>query len=177
MKSYSDTNTILSTCKLITPHKEIPNGAVAWDGSGKIIFVGPAKDLDEITGQHFKADELIAAPGMIDIHVHGGFGVTFGLGDLESELQKYSEWVAQNGVTGFIITITGPDPDFIISAINGYVPLLEKDFPGAQPLGLHLEGPFLTPKNVVRLTSPGSGNHPLKKYESIWTPEKAGSNT
>jgi N-acetylglucosamine-6-phosphate deacetylase len=148
MKSTNQNTTVFTIDKLITPFEEISNAALAWDGSGKIIYSGPADNLGEISGNPIHIDGSIAAPGMVNIHVHGGFGVTFGLGELEPELVKYSKWAASNGVTGFILTINGPDPDFIVKTIKGYVPLLEKDFPGAQPLGLHLEGPFLNPQKL-----------------------------
>jgi N-acetylglucosamine-6-phosphate deacetylase len=141
-------STVLSINKLITPFEEISDAVIAWDGSGKIIYSGPAHGLGKVSGSHIKVDASIAIPGLINIHVHGGFGVTFGLGELESELIKYSNWAANNGVTGFILTINGPDQDFIINTIKQYVPLLEQDFAGAQPLGLHLEGPFLNPEKL-----------------------------
>ncbi len=89
---------------------------------------------------------MTAAPGLIDIHVHGGYGIAFGYGNLSEDLKKYSEWVTRFGVTGFVISITGPDPDFILHAIRTYIPLFEEGFIGAQPLGLHLEGPFINPQ-------------------------------
>ncbi len=139
-------NTILSSCQLITPFDTMPDGAVAWDRGGRIIFTGPVKKGVNIVGDRIDLKGMTAAPGLIDIHVHGGYGIAFGLGNLGEELKKYSEWVTRFGVTGFVISITGPDPDFILSTIRAYVPLLEEDFTGAQPLGLHLEGPFINPQ-------------------------------
>lgn len=139
-------NTILSSCQLITPFEIIPDGAVAWDSEGKIIFVGPENKSEHIAGNRIDLKGMTAAPGLIDIHVHGGYGIAFGLGDLSEELKKYSSWVAHFGVTGFVLSITGPNPDFILQAIRAYIPLFEKEFIGAQPLGLHLEGPFINPQ-------------------------------
>jgi len=139
-------NIILSSCQLITPFETIPDGALAWDAKGKIIHSGPTGGAEHISGKRIDLKGLTAAPGLLDIHVHGGFGTTFGLGDLSEELEKYSDWAAQFGVAGFVVSITGPDPDFILRAIHTYVPLLERDYHGAQPLGLHLEGPFINPK-------------------------------
>jgi len=139
-------NTILSSCQLVTPFEITPDGAVAWDAEGKIIFTGPVKKGANIVGNRIDLKGMTAAPGLIDIHVHGGNGIAFGLGNLSEELKKYSDWVTRFGVTGFVITITGPDPDFILRIIQAYIPLLQKDFNGAQPLGLHLEGPFINPK-------------------------------
>ncbi|MCD6576668.1 MAG: N-acetylglucosamine-6-phosphate deacetylase [Anaerolineaceae bacterium] len=139
-------NTILSSCQLVTPFKTIPNGAVAWNAEGRIIFAGSEINAAHITGNRINLTGMTAAPGLIDIHVHGGFGIEFGLGNIGEELKKYSDWVAHFGVTGFIITITGPNPDFILHTIRAYVPLLGIDYHGAQPLGLHLEGPFINPQ-------------------------------
>ncbi len=139
-------NTILSSCQLVTPFEIIPDGTVSWDSEGKIIFAGPENKSEHIAGNRINLKGMTVAPGLIDIHVHGGNGIAFGLGNLAEELKKYSKWIAHFGVTGFIITITGPDPDFILRTIRAYVPLLQKDFNGAQPLGLHLEGPFINPQ-------------------------------
>ena len=82
---------------------------------------------------------------MIDIHVHGGKGVAFGIGDLFTDLEKYSRFAASHGVTGFLLSITGPNAAAITGIIKDYVQIFEqnRDWPGAIPLGLHLEGPFL----------------------------------
>jgi N-acetylglucosamine-6-phosphate deacetylase len=87
----------------------------------------------------------IAVPGFINVHVHGGTGVSFGDGQLREDLLKYSKWAASNGETGFLMSITGPDRDYIAGTIISYVEILEdvKEWPGAIPLGMHLEGPFL----------------------------------
>jgi N-acetylglucosamine-6-phosphate deacetylase len=139
-------NTILSSSQLVTPFEVILDGAVAWDAQGKITFTGPGKKGANIVGNRIDLREMTVVPGLIDIHVHGGYGIAFGSGNLGDELKKYSKWVTQFGVTGFVISITGPDPDFILRTIRAYIPFLEKDFIGAQPLGLHLEGPFINPQ-------------------------------
>ncbi|MCD6356921.1 MAG: N-acetylglucosamine-6-phosphate deacetylase [Anaerolineaceae bacterium] len=139
-------NTILSVSQLITTNEVIKNGILAWDADGKIIYCGPPEGASQISGDQIDLTNYTASPGLINIHVHGGKGISFGFGNLEEELVEYSRWVAGNGVTGFILTLTGPNPDFIRNTIQAYVPLLEKDYPGAQPLGLHLEGPFINPE-------------------------------
>lgn len=139
-------NTKLSVSKLITPTKNIQNGTVIWDDVGKIIFCGAAENAPSISNTDIDQTGFSAAPGLIDIHVHGGFGIEFGFGDIQTGLENYSERIARFGVTGFLITISGPNPEFILNAINSYIPLLSHQFKGAQPLGFHLEGPFLNPK-------------------------------
>ena len=71
-------NTILSSCQLITPFDTMPDGAVAWDRGGRIIFTGPVKKGVNIVGDRIDLKGMTAAPGLIDIHVHGGYGIAFG---------------------------------------------------------------------------------------------------
>lgn len=139
-------NTFLSSDQLVTPFEVISDNAVVWDAEGRIIFTGPEKNGAHIVGNRIDLKGMTAAPGLIDIHVHGGYGVAFGLGNLSEELKKYSKWVTRYGVTGFVISITGPSYDFILHTIQAYIPLLEEGYDGAQPLGLHLEGPFINPQ-------------------------------
>lgn len=128
----------------ITPFERSENLMIAFDASGNFLVAPMAEisDLPQDSGRVIKGGTAI--PGLIDIHVHGGFSVTFGDGQLLENLKKYSAWAAGNGVTGFIMTISGPDSAFISRVINSYVEILEneKDWPGAIPLGLHLEGPY-----------------------------------
>ena len=123
--------TILRCHSIITPFAVIPNGCIRWNEKGIIAFSGPQDATPQESAQVIETDALTAIPGMIDMHVHGGFGITFGLGELADGLDTYSLQAAKHGVTGFILTISGPDADFITETIAAYVPLLEKPFSGA----------------------------------------------
>jgi N-acetylglucosamine-6-phosphate deacetylase len=86
------------------------------------------------------------APGLIDIHTHGGHGITFGAaGRLAEDLADYSRWVTSTGVTGFLCSVAAPDPKALLEVVRAYADALENGTPGAEALGLHLEGPFLNP--------------------------------
>ena len=90
-----------------------------------------------------QATGLIAAPGFIDLQINGGFGL-----DLcrdPSSMWELGRQLPRHGVTGFLPTIiTAPFEayDAAIEALQarpaGYV--------GAEPLGLHFEGPMLNPQ-------------------------------
>ena len=98
-----------------------------------VLFYGPEPALRII-------------PGLIDIHVHGGKGLTFGEHPdrLEEELREYSHWVASSGIIGFVCSIAAPDARQLIDLVSKYAIVLERGLPGAECLGLHLEGPFLS---------------------------------
>ncbi len=87
-------------------------------------------------------------PGFIDIHTHGGFGVAFGVKPLFDGLLEYSQKVARYGVCGFVMTLTAPSAAQLLAIVREYAEILgsRSEWPGAIPLGLHLEGPFLNPQ-------------------------------
>jgi len=137
---------ILKVKELITPLESIQGAVIAWDDKGRITYAGTGVNAPDINSEVMDLGSMTAIPGLIDIHVHGGWGVEFGSGDLDAGLQSYSAKVVTSGVTGFLLTISGPSHGAIVEMIASYVPLLNSTFPGAAPLGFHLEGPFLNPE-------------------------------
>jgi N-acetylglucosamine-6-phosphate deacetylase len=105
-------------------HAEMPNGA---------------KRLD--FGEH------ILAPGLVDIHVHGGAGYDV-MQDDESGRTRFEEFLARHGVTSYYPTTVTAPLDTILRALERLANAVEsaQTSPGtfAQPLGIHLEGPFLS---------------------------------
>lgn len=139
-------NTILFDAQVYTPQEVIEGGAVLIEDS-EIRYVGPMEGLPAVKAQRFNLRGAMLAPGFIDVHVHAGKGVTFGAAEgrkLHEELEFYSGWVASNGVTGFLLSVGGPNPDATLKIIRDYVRILKLEYPGAKPLGLHLEGPFIS---------------------------------
>lgn len=138
-------NTLLTHCQLVLPDRVESDGMVLVR-DGKIAYAGPKKDWDEIVDQQLDLGGLSLAPGFVDIHVHGGNGITFGEGDLAANTRAYSAWVAGKGVTGYLMSVASADKASLLDIIGAYVPILENPPAGAEPLGLHLEGPYLNPK-------------------------------
>jgi N-acetylglucosamine-6-phosphate deacetylase len=134
----------ISNAKILTPFKTIENGEILVSDEGKILSLGPQQNSEQQPDQSFDATGFFLAPGLIDIHVHGGFGVAFGMADLKEGLQKFSREVLTTGVTGFLLSIAAPDVQALLEMIRSYTPIFEEGLPGAQALGLHLEGPYLS---------------------------------
>ena len=139
---------ILRDVRLITPAQTIDLAAVVISDDGSIEYAGSMSGLPGATVGGLSLPGHIVAPGFIDVHTHGGYGITFGSGDdLAGDLQAYSAWAATTGVTGFLCTLAAPSSASLHSYIRAYADLFESEsFPGAQPLGLHLEGPYLNPE-------------------------------
>ncbi len=86
---------------------------------------------------------LVVAPGFVDLQCNGGHGV-----DVTREparLWELAEALPRHGVTAWLPTVVSA-PD---GAIDAALAALQAGPPpgwcGAVPLGLHLEGPFLSP--------------------------------
>ena len=86
------------------------------------------------------------APGFIDTHIHGIGG--FGTDDQSpSSILKMSEILAQYGVTSFIPTLYSGKEDLLIKGIKSILKAMGKE-KGAKILGIHLEGPFISPERL-----------------------------
>ena len=83
-------------------------------------------------------------PGFIDMHVHGGYGSDF----MDANADAYdtiSRFHASHGTTGMLATtMTAPQSDIeaVLSSVADYQ---ARAMPYAQLLGVHLEGPFISP--------------------------------
>jgi len=87
------------------------------------------------------ADGLTVVPGFIDIQVNGGYGHDF-TEDPESMWEVGSR-LPEQGVTSFCPTIITSPPDRISSA-QAAIAARPEDYRGAEPVGLHIEGPYLS---------------------------------
>lgn len=138
--------TLLENATLITPFEALPDSALLIGDDGRIAALGRQPLPVNSTPACVDLGGKYLIPGLIDMHTHGGFGVSFGEGDLAAGLQKYSAWAAGNGVSAFILSIVAPHNEAIEKTLEDYAALLPAEYPGARPLGLHLEGPFINPE-------------------------------
>jgi N-acetylglucosamine-6-phosphate deacetylase len=91
------------------------------------------------------------APGMMDIHIHGSAGV-----DVQNatpdELQRLSDFLLTEGVTGYFATFVPTDTrgyEQAIAIVESFIAVqreaMRQGQPrGAQILGIHFEGPFVS---------------------------------
>ena len=96
------------------------------------------------------------APGFIDTHIHGygGFGADDavypepkGVNDVVESMVQLSRLLVKNGVTAFNPTLYPAAEGTMIDAITKIVSAMGKE-DGSRIMGLHLEGPFLSPAKL-----------------------------
>ena len=109
----------LENATVLTPTHTLERSTVVASDEGRISYVGPMKDAPREDGERLDLRGRFLIPGFINIHVHGGNGVTFGnMDSLEGDLEAYSRWAAQNGVSGFLISITAPSGEALARMIE-----------------------------------------------------------
>jgi N-acetylglucosamine-6-phosphate deacetylase len=111
----------------------------------KINAVQPEKVLEQKSSDKIVTlDGKWIAPGMIDLHVHGSLGAD--TMDCSPEgWDRICRFFASRGVTSFLLTTGAASReaiDEVIETFQGYHPPQD----GALPLGIHLEGPYLSPQ-------------------------------
>jgi N-acetylglucosamine-6-phosphate deacetylase len=99
-------------------------------------------------GSHYvdRLDSGVLTPGLVDIQINGAVGVDFAEVDDEG-MRLVASSLPSTGVTRFLPTlITAPVPVALAQAraVLAAATALPADS-GARPLGVHLEGPFLSP--------------------------------
>ncbi len=96
---------------------------------GKIAFIGKCED----DGIDLNGKRVI--PGMVDTHIHGCVGKEA----LDCDLEGICDFLAKKGTTSFLPTTVTASETALINATNQ-----KSDFRGAQILGYHIEGPYIS---------------------------------
>jgi N-acetylglucosamine-6-phosphate deacetylase len=164
--------TVFTARRLYTPVEEIQNPLlVAEDG---LISEVSSRSAKEVPAEASLVDfgDAVLAPGFVDIHIHGGAGLD-AMRALPSELPRLGRFLSTHGVTGYFPTTVAAPLDATYSALGRLADAIEADAANghsvqARPLGIHLEGPFLSHKR--------RGVHPLENlvaptveiFERLW---------
>ncbi len=142
------TTTLLHVGRAFTPTNELRDAGILIR-DGVIEAVGPRSSLSLPKGaQEIIATDKIASPGFIDVHIHGASGHDVMEGT-EEALQAISSMIAAHGTTSFVATTVTADPNAICKSSEEIARYIvqqhSRSRSGAEILGLHFEGPFISP--------------------------------
>ena len=139
----------LTANRLYTPLEEIERPFVLLEDQ-RIVEVGSRAAREIPHGaQLVDFGDSVLAPGFLDIHIHGGGGHDVMESD-EAGLPAVEQLLAGHGVTSYFPTTVTASVDRTLSALERLANAIEGALrnsahaPRAQPLGIHLEGPFIS---------------------------------
>ncbi|NLB42932.1 MAG: amidohydrolase family protein, partial [Clostridiales bacterium] len=154
MKEYA-----LTGATIITPYMEIKNGTLLVS-ENKILAVGREENI--VIPEDMKRIDvsgLTMLPGFIDIHIHGSLGIS--ASDSFEGLRRIYEYLPSTGTTSWLPTIMNE------KGINVIVTVMKEQKSGSEILGIHMEGPFLAPKNIPGTPHEEPRYPNLKEYEEM----------
>ena len=137
----------IQTLRLLTPLQELRDAVILIEGD-RIKAVGQRANVPIPEGYElWDVGERFVAPGLIDIHNHGGNGYFAREG--AQAVQEISKWLVTTGTTSWLPTVGD------IEGIRGVVEAMKLGVAGTAVDGIHGEGPFLYPKYL-----PGESREP-----------------
>jgi N-acetylglucosamine-6-phosphate deacetylase len=139
---------LLHTARAITPATEIPDAGILIRDD-VIEVIGPREGISLPAGaQEINATQHTAIPGFVDVHIHGAGGRDVMEGTDEA-MAQVARIIARHGTTSFVATTVTASPDDICRAVEGVAHFIcmqhQTDEPRAEVLGIHYEGPFISP--------------------------------
>jgi len=148
---------------IYTPTEEIQNGIILIDGH-RITKVGPREQVKIPSGATVVDNQdRVVVPGFIDVHIHGASGHDLMEGTPEA-VSAVGTYLARHGTTSYLATTVTATLERTLHAARSLAEMIEAShashgvtdkIPGAQPLGVHFEGPFLNSKK--------RGAHPVSQ--------------
>lgn len=137
---------------------------------GKIADVFSQKRFEK---KHFEPDTRLfdvqgayIAPGFIDTHIHGFKG--HGTEDVSCDsILAMSKDLADYGVSAFNPTLYSSDEETFIKAIKAVTDAMGNE-QGARIMGIHLEGPFVSPEKAGVQRPETIHGADLEMMERLW---------
>lgn len=140
--------TVLTAARLLTPHTEIADPLVIIEDGvisniasrGAFEFPPDSRPID------FPGATLV--PSFLDVHNHGAIGRDL-MDATPEDLRAIGKFLATHGVGAYLPTTLTAPVELILRSLEQLAKFIEQSAPsgsssGARPLGIHLEGPFLS---------------------------------
>lgn len=135
--------TIITAARLIAPQETIENPIITIE-DGVITAIDSRANIELPAGEHRNFPGCTLSPAFFDVHMHGGMGHDVMEATPEA-ISAVGHLLARNGVGAYLATTMTAPVDFILRSLEGIAKFINSRDHGARPLGIHIEGPFLSP--------------------------------
>lgn len=115
--------------------------------NGRIAETGQGEPPEGIQARILDLDGMSLAPGFIDLHFHGDLASARGT-DLVPTFRDTAQALASRGTTAFLATTVSLEIDRLVEFVSEIGPLTPDAGVGASCLGIHLEGPWIHPRQA-----------------------------
>ncbi len=130
---------IIEAEHVVTPSRHLSRTQVHI--SGRRIQAVLDGDHEDAARPQYRGHLLI--PGMIDLQVNGAGGADAATGTQEA-LETIGRTLAKHGCTAYLATLITNGHGALIQSLQRLAESTGLAFSGARPLGVHLEGPFIS---------------------------------
>ncbi len=130
---------LISAGRVVTPARVFAPGWLLVDGD-RIAEVGPGDPPRE---PNVALPDAIVVPGFVDIHAHGGGGASFDGGSADQAAAVARAHLA-HGTTSMTASLVTDSVDALADSVRDLADVVDDGI----LTGIHLEGPWLSPKHA-----------------------------
>jgi N-acetylglucosamine-6-phosphate deacetylase len=139
-----------TAARMLTPNSEIAYPRMVVE-DGHIVEISARSNNQSLSGASlWDFGDGVIVPGYIDLHIHGNAGYDV-MDERAEAMPAIERMLSRHGVTGYFPTTVTAPLDSTLRALERFADAIESslqrnaDHPGrATPLGVHLEGPFIS---------------------------------
>ncbi|MBB6142503.1 N-acetylglucosamine-6-phosphate deacetylase [Silvibacterium bohemicum] len=158
--------TVITAERLIAPEHLIEDPMVVIE-DGLITHVASRAGAELPPGHHLHFAGCTLAPALFDVHIHGSAGHDVMEATPEA-FTKIGRFLAQHGVGAYLPTTVTAPLEATLRSLAGMAKLIGSVEFGARPLGIHMEGPFLSPHKKGAHTERLLLTPSVELFERMW---------
>lgn len=137
------TATLIRNVRLLQQNESNPGSVLVRNGLIELADTGD-NGTEHAADVEIDGSGHLLIPGMIDVHIHGAEGFDMMDGTVRS-VEAVSEACARTGCTSFLATSVSSSIEDLLTMISNVSEVAGRE-PGAQIVGIHIEGPYLNAK-------------------------------